>query len=296
MVHRKQVYSQAIGEKSEPRRSFGAYGFRITGLESSDAYLTHVPGDWPELKIEHERGVAQDPEPPGTVRGGDDWASLWIPDGGQARLMRDPLRVKFTTRTRLSEDAIIHPYLGLPAAIASHWLGRLSLHAGAFVHDDRAWILLGDREAGKSATLAELSRRGIPVLTDDIVIVCNGSVFAGPRSVDLRAEAAEHVGGEPLGIIGNRPRWRVRPEPTMAKLQIGGVIRLAWGEPPRLESLDAKARLQVLAESSAIPPVEATAVELLGLAALPGWRFVRGVRIDELALRTDQLLAELSQA
>jgi hypothetical protein len=296
MAHRKQVNSQTSAPDGESGRSWGAYGFRITGLERSDAHLTRVPADWPELRIERRCAATADPEAPGTLRGGDDWAELWIRDGGRVRLTRDPLSVTFTTRTPLSVDAIIHPYLGLPATIAAHWLGRHALHAGAFVRDGRAWVLLGDREAGKSATLGELSRRGISVLTDDIVIVCDGSMFAGPRSIDLRAEAAEHGGGEPLGIVGNRPRWRLRPEPGEAQLPIAGLIELAWGEPARLEPLDAKARLQALVHSSAIPAGAATAVELLGLAALPAWRFVRAARIDELAACTDQLLVELSQA
>jgi hypothetical protein len=275
---------------------WGAYGFRITGFEAGELHLTPVPADWPELRLEFERGPAPDPQPPGTVRGGEDWAELWLPGGDGVRLTRDPLTVTFATREPLSADAIIHPYLGLPAAIAAHWLGRGALHGGAFVHDERAWVVLGDREAGKSATLGELLSRGIRVLTDDVVVTEGADLFAGPRSVDLRGEVAGQIGGEPLGIVGNRARWRLRPAWGAARVRLGGLIVLEWGGPARMEALDAKARLQALVHSSVIPPGPEAGLGLLELAALPAWRFVRAARIDELGARTDQLLAELSQA
>lgn len=293
-LHQKQVDSQSTDTR--PGATLGAYGFRIAGLDDGATYLNQVPSDWPELRIECELGTADDPQPPGTVRGGEDWAEMWIAGGDRIGLTRDPLTVKFTTREPLSADAIIHPYVGLPAAIAAHWHGRIALHGGAFIHRERAWVLLGDREAGKSSTLAALLSRDTPVLTDDIVIVEGTAMFAGPRSVDLRAEAAELAGGETLGVVGNRPRWRLRPSPCPATIRLGGLIQLGWGESARMQPLDPRARLDALIGSSVIPPGPDAAVELLELAALPAWRFVRPAEIDKLAAGTDQLLRELSHA
>jgi hypothetical protein len=291
------VYAGGIITKEPTSRQIGsacgAYGFRITGLDAGNEHLSPAPREWPQLRIETRRGTPPNARPAGTVHVAAEHAEIWLVGGGRIDVRRDPLTVRFTTREPLSADTILHPYLGLPASIASRWLGRHALHGGAFAHAGRAWALLGEREAGKSATLAQLLSTGSTVLSDDILIIDGTNVFAGPRSVDLRAEAAALVGGEPLGVVGSRPRWRLRPPESSGTMPLGGIVELAWGEYTRLEPLDPRARLQALIGSSVLRPRPADAVELLELAALSAWRFVRIPGISGLAPATAQLLAEL---
>jgi hypothetical protein len=252
-----------------------------------------VPADWPCLQIERIRGKAAQPQAPGTLRIAAEHAELWLPGGDRIEVYRDPLTVRICSREAMRSEAILHPYLALPAAIASLWLGRLAFHGGAFAHRGRVWALLGDREAGKSATLGRLMRAGYAVITDDVLIVDQTRVFAGPRAVDLREDAAEALGGEELGIVGNRPRWRLRPEPSPPELPLAGLVWLEWGDSVRIEPLDAEQRLRALIASSALAPPRDAALAYLDLVALPGRRFVRSAGVTQIDGHVDQLLASL---
>ena len=101
------------------------------------------------------------------------------------------------------------------AALAARWLRRESFHAGAVVVEGGAWAILGDKEAGKSSTLAHLALNGYTVLSDDVLVLERGSVFAGPRCIDLRAEPARRLGArEPLAVVGMRERFRIELGPA----------------------------------------------------------------------------------
>jgi hypothetical protein len=275
-------------------RCRGAYGLRITGFDDGGEHLMEVPSEWPQLEVRCSRGVAEQPQPAGTVRVWENHADIWLAGGDRMDVLRDPPTLHLISREPFAHKAIVHPYLGLPATIVSRWLGRIAFHGGAFVHGSRGWGLLGGREAGKSATLGALMRAGLPVLTDDVLIVEGTTVFAGPRSVDLRADAAERLGGERLGIVGNRTRWRLRPAPSPPQIELGGLIELVWGDANRIEPLDPQERLQAVIASTYPPPTREEAVALLEIAALPAWRYTRRLEIDELERQIAQLLEELS--
>jgi hypothetical protein len=274
--------------------SFGAYGFRIAGLERADRYLPAVPTDWPRLDLELVRGVAEEPQRAGTVRVWEDRAELWLPSGDRIELFREPLTMRVVTRTPVATEALVHPYLGLPAAIASQWLGRLTFHGGAFVHAGRAWALLGGRETGKSATLGALMRSGQQILSDDVLIVDGTRLFAGPRTIDLRSEASRTLGGEKLGLIGTRTRWRLRPASAAHEMPIGGFVLLEWGERTTVAPLDARARLQALTENHVLRPRASSPPVFLELLALPAFRFVRPPEIGKLDTQLAQLLAAIN--
>lgn len=275
-------------------RALGAYGFRLSGLADAAAHLHPAPADWPELHLRFgpapANGAAREP---GSVEIGDSSAELWLAEAGRITVAREPLTVTFATPVPLSTDAVLHPFLGLPAAVAADWLGRPSLHGGAFAHDGRAWLLLGDRGAGKSATLAALLHGGAPILSDDVLIVDGPHMFAGPRAIDLRADTAQMGGGEPLGMVGNRERWRLRPPPAPAMLPVGGLIYLEWGERATVEAVDGIDRLRRLLQSTAMPARSAHSRTVLELAGLPATRFVRPRNLDLIADTAARLVASL---
>jgi hypothetical protein len=203
------------------------------------------------------------------------------------------MTIRVITERPVDDQLLAHPYLGLPAAWASRWLGRQVLHGGAFVHHGRAWALLAGKEGGKSSTLAWLLRRGHEVLSDDILVIEGGTVFSGPRCVDLRSSAAAFLGGEDIGIVGARRRWRLNAGQVPPSMPLAGVVHLGWGDRVLVEPVGAEQRLAGLVQHSAISPGSEDAVAYLDLAALPSWRFVRPQSWEEFDRANGELLASL---
>lgn len=173
-------------------------------------------------------------------------------------------------------DELVHPYLAPAAAVIARWMGRESMHAGAFAEDGRALAVVGTREAGKSSTMAWLAQAGVDVLCDDMLIVDDGRPLTGPRSIDLREDAARRLGtGEAIGVTGARERWRLRLAPAAPGAVLGGWVFLAWGERVEARRLGGPERLARLAEQRALrlPPARPDA--LLELTSLPAWELSR---------------------
>ena len=152
--------------------------------------------------------------------------------------------VRFEVPHALRPDELVHPYLAPAAAVIGRWLGRESVHAGAFAVDDRALGIVGTREAGKSSTLAWLALAGTEVLCDDLLVIDGRSTFTGPRSIDLREDAAARLGaGEAIGVTGARERWRLRLGPAGDRHVLAGFVFLTWGDGVTVRSLGAGERL-----------------------------------------------------
>jgi hypothetical protein len=245
---------------------FGAYGFRLEGLDGARSLLVPAPPVWPLLRI----SVAEDVPGPPFDRVGPERAELKLATGGWVGIDRAPGRAVFHLATRVDDAALVHPYLAPVALIAARWLGRESFHSGAFVVDGGVWALLGDKEAGKSTALAWLAAHGHPVVCDDALVLDAFTALAGPRSIDLRAESAQRLGvGEPLGTVGMRERWRVLLDPVPAELPFRGWVSLGWGDVVAVEPLRGAARLPALIPHRGVriePPRPAALIEY---AALP---------------------------
>lgn len=248
----------------------GAYGlsFRVAG--DASRWLVPAPGDWPVLEVASRAGA---PAHEGTGVGffGDHEARVVLATGDVVELTREPLRATFGRTFPPAHLALGHPYLTPAAAVASTWLDRPSFHAGALVSDDGVWGVFGSRGGGKSSLLAALARAGRAVFTDDLLVVEDGRAFAGPRSVDLRRDAALVLGlGDDLGVVGQRERWRVPVEPVPAELPLRGAVHLEWGEEVGVAAVPASERLARLAAHVALD-VQAGgfAAQLLELASLP---------------------------
>jgi hypothetical protein len=280
------------------RLDSGAYGFRLRGLERAGDLLVAAPPRWPVL---HVQVVVGDDGRRAADRFDADRAELALPTaGGSVALDRAARSVVFTVPAAVDAAAIAHPFLAAPALIAAHWLGRETFHAGAFVLDGRAWGVVGDKGDGKSSLLAWLARRGLPVLADDVLVLDDGRALAGPRSIDLREDAAHRLAvGEPLGVIGARARWRVPLGPVDAEVPLAGWVALAWapaGDPPVVRELRGAARLAALAPHRGVrlPPVAdgATLLELTGLPVLELRRARHWASADAAG---EQLLAALGE-
>ncbi|MFN2487735.1 MAG: hypothetical protein ABR609_14215 [Acidimicrobiia bacterium] len=271
-------------------RSVGAYGFRLEG--AGQRLLVPAPPDWPLIRVVQE--VAE-PAPPPSLEIGDQHATVPLIGGGMVTVDRHPPQAVFKVPHHLTEDEIAHPYLGPIAALHAHWLGRQAFHGGAMVVGDRAWGVLGRRQAGKSSLLAEAQRRGVPVLADDLLVFEGRNVFAAPRSLDLRQPAALHFGsGRLLGVVGQRERWRVELTPVPVCLPLAGWIFLRWGPEPGTELIGIRDRLVWLAASRTVKVDSSDPAPLLRLAALPALQLTGLKRWETLSPLFDSLLETIA--
>ena len=265
----------------------GAYGIRLAGLEGAADLLVPVPADAPAYAVVGEVGRAEALE----ERIEDRAARLRLRSGGEIAIDRDAGRIVFRVPHAVRPDELVHPYLAPAAAVVGRWAGRESMHAGAFAAGEHVWGIVGTREAGKSSTLAWLARQGAEVLCDDMVILAGAEPLVGPRSIDLRADAAERLdAGEAIGVTGARERWRMRIGPAAPGRRLAGWVFLAWGDRVGLRRLPASERIPRIAAERGLrlPPVRPDA--LLELAALPTYELSRPRSWDSLAAGGERLL------
>lgn len=239
----------------------------MSGISPAAGLLVGAPAHWPvvDLVVQAAAGAGRPPE---SVDAGE--AVIRLSAGGWVTASRDERRAVFTMPVTPSPEALIHPHLAAVAVVQAHWNGWQSFHAGAFVADDGVWGLLGEKEAGKSSMLASLALAGVPVVCDDVLVVSGRTAFAGPRSIDLRAGAAERLQtGVPLGVIGERERWRLPLAPIPAELPFRGWVRLGWGVDVDVRATEGADRLRALLPHRGLRVAPARPEQLIGLAALP---------------------------
>jgi hypothetical protein len=271
----------------------GAYGIALRGLDAAAELLVPVDAGAPTYRVESEVWQPQ----PGPEHVDDDRAELRLRSGGRVLIDRRAGRASFQIPHPVRPDELVHPYLAPAAAVIGRWLGRESVHAGAVAVDGRALGVVGTRGAGKSSTLAWWALRGGEVLCDDLLVVDGRTTFAGPRSIDLRENAAARLGaGEAIGVTGARERWRLQLGPTGGRHVVVGFVFLAWGERVTVRPLGAGERLQRLVPQRGVRVEPARPDAVLDLASLPAWEISRprswaslpeaGERLLELASTT----------
>jgi hypothetical protein len=269
-----------------PQR-LGAYGLRLTGLETARRYLIGAPISWPDLAIERVTGT---PSIDNDIVE-DDWAEYRVLGGGWVRLNREPLTARFTAADVFSDDAMAHPGLSALASITNRWLDRDSFHAGAFLAGAGVWGVLGAREAGKSTVLAYLAAKGLGIVSDDVLIVGDGHALSGPRCVDLRYSAADWMGqGVDIGVVGDRRRWRIQVPPVPAAAPLQGWIVPVWGDRVELEAVPPTGRLPLLYASLSLTWIPRSPQRMLRLAALPCLIFRRPRRWEAMEEAVAMLL------
>jgi hypothetical protein len=270
----------------------GCYGFRLNGVQRALRLLVTAPADWPELTLATAPpGGAQ---VPAVDVVGSSSATLPLHGTGWMEISRDGPRVTFHLPDGAADEELVHPYLAPGAAVLARWAAREAFHAGAVVAGEGAWAVLGERETGKSSTLAWLALGGHAVLADDLVVLDGTDALAGPRCIDLRGDAAARFGaGEPLGVVGTRERWRLALDGVPARVPLRGWIVLEWGDEVAVEPVRGAERLLRLIPHRSVRLEPPAAGALVELASLPVLAFRRPRRWDALEVAGERLLAAI---
>jgi hypothetical protein len=264
----------------DEERPVGAYGLRVRGLEWATGLLATAGHDWPEVHLGHG-GEGERSEPQRLDR---DRAVIDLRDAARRRLVMDRAAGTATFHGReLAPDQLVHPYLWPVASIFSRWLGREALHGGAVVLDGGAWGVLGPADAGKSTLLAAFAAAGTPVVSDDLVVVEDRRVLAGPRCIDLRAALPAELSGR-LGAVRarRRSRWRVHLSAVDAEVPLRGWVFLAWEDRAKLTPLPERKTLTRLLRWRAWAELESGTDHLRELATLPAFTLGRPRRMAQI--------------
>lgn len=247
----------------------GAYGLRISGVGPDDRWSRADPSWKPwsfSWEVTEDTDLAEESIQP-------DGAHVRVAPAGFAEIDRTSRSTVFRVATEPPQEAWAHPYVSATAILNAFWEGWHAFHAGSFLVDGKVWALLGDREQGKSSSLAWLHSEGYQVFSDDLVILRESTVVAGPRCLDLRQGAFERYQlGSDIGQIGTRRRWRVALPAVPPEAPLGGWVKLRWVEAPHpsVRNLSAGERLAALAASEAlhVPKPSASMLDLLTVPAL----------------------------
>lgn len=268
----------------------GCYGLGLPDWPGAPEPLVVAEPSWPSLRITSGPAAHASMAPTGVGR---DRAEVEL-IGGRLEMSRDPLEATFLLDRVIDADALVHPYLAIPAGIAGHWHGRQVFHGGAFVVDDNAWGIVGDKEGGKSSTLAWLDRLGVDVLADDLLVIDHGEALAGPRCIDLRAETASVLGGG-VRIDGadGRDRWRLRTRTTATAAPFRGWIFLAWANEQSFEPVAPSERVPRVFAHRSVITVDADPLAFLDLASLPCIEFGRPHGLEQMGGAIEALLERL---
>lgn len=261
----------------------GAYGLHLPDLGDAADLLVEAPAGWPQWQIALATGSGAPTE---------------FVEQSRARVRSAPsgwVDIDLSTRTTTLHRPqvpphahIAHPFLGSTAVVVADWRGLQSFHAGAFITDRGAWAILGYKGAGKSSLLAALSCMGVPILTDDVLVVDEQlQGLAGPRCIDLRRETASALNvGVELGVVGARERWRLHLNPVPAELPLAGWICLDWGEPGIL-AVPTHERIRILHQSVALRVEQHDSDRLTRLMSLFALPMVRVRRRKNMATLTE---------
>ena len=186
-------------------------------------------------------------------------------DGTEFWLDASGTRVWMHVATTL-EDACTY-LVGIVLSFAFRLRGDFSLHASAIETERGAIALVGPHGAGKSTLAAAFGRRGMPVLTDDILrLTCaNGTwtahAFGGV--IRLWEDGESLVFGSPGRLAPLTPTWPKRGLPIgshgvslSADAQpLAGIVFLKTTDedvPPQLRSISAaQMALRLIGNSSA---------------------------------------------
>ncbi len=267
----------------------GAYGLCFDRLDpgSLDMLRPDVPPTWPYLAVTFEVGPASPADDVITRTSG----VLACAFGGGVEVAGSPLTACFRGPRPPGPDELIHPGLAGIGIVAAARRGMVSVHAAVILGRDGAWMVLGPKGAGKSTLSGALAQRGFSILADDLAVVDHGRVLAGPRTIDLRADAASALGLTPETTrvrLGDRQRYPGPPGPAEATLV--GVVEIRTGPEVRAEQVRPAARLGVLAQHLNLPDL-CPPDQVFELCAIDYVRVHRPHHLGALPATVDEVLA-----
>jgi hypothetical protein len=272
----------------------GAYALKLPDVPGAASLLLPADESWLTWRMKH-RHVAIESLPDHEILTRDR-ALLKLSGRGLVEIDRASSSSTLLLPERPADKEIVHPYLSLTAATSARWRGWNCFHGGGLFVDGGVWGILGEQTAGKSSCLAWCSiEAGADVLCDDILVVDGQrNVFAGPRCLDLRGDAARRFGvGEAIGIVGARKRWRVPLGPVVSSAPLRGWIELAWADEIAIQRVGPSERFAAIARNLALRLLPPNPESLLELVDLPLLRFSRPRDYGKIAAASEQLLAAL---
>lgn len=287
-----------IGTKQQGR---SVYGLRVIGLDDV-AELANSADERDDdlIPVRVSRSIDR---PPHLHELDGERNIRALPAGRHLHLERAAGRATFYGPS-ISTDQLAHPYLGVIAVIFNRWGGREIFHAGAFVAAGHAWMVLGPRTAGKSTLTAALAAAQVPILTDDLAVTDGTTVWAGPRSIDLR-EAL------PALVLTSRPtdqtvpavspsrlgtRLRLTLPAVAAQWPLGGWFFLHWDDRSQVKPVALTELLGRLATMRSLRMLPSDRTRILSLASRPAWDFRRRRDWSALPATVDTLLDTVNQA
>lgn len=223
-----------------------AFGVRIKGAPPTPWLAARDAGNWPVMTIERQAD------------------SLSV----------DASTLRAAVPSRLPLDELIHPVLPALATAVALAHGHDGLHAGALCGRSGVWAVVGPKAAGKSTLLAACASSGLSVFTDDVLLFDGARCFAGPRCLDLRADAARAYGGT-LRVRRATPRRRLTLPVVDAELPLAGFVHLAWGHGPKLVPLSVSEALRALTACYSTGGFTRRPERLLELSGLPSYALCR---------------------
>ena len=266
-----------------PDRPVGAYGLTFAGVPGRLLLPVPPSANWPHVSVATTFETA--PMPRGGV--GPDKAFLPLVDGSWVALdRRNQLATVMGGPSGF--DELLHPFLATAAVVFSWWHGRSAFHGGAFARPGGpAWALLGQRGAGKSSTLAALAAAGAEIVADDLLVVEDGDVFAGPRLLDLRPDAAGELGALGASAVRAGARHRLELGPVTSQLPLAGWIFLTWGSTVSLTRLTPGEWLE--RATSHMNTVTTGSPSILALSGAEAWQLTRPHELASLEAAVDEL-------
>lgn len=259
-----------------------AYGLALSGSLVGEELRSLLPvdgGPWPQVKLDWEpKAMASANEVMD-----DDRASLRCLFGGNLLADRMAMSATFCNAPCPDPHVLAHPGLAGVALVFARWLGRSAFHGGAVLSDQGAWGVVGAKGRGKTTTLAALALNGHDVLADDMVVLDGSAALTGPRTLDLRPSAAEHMDGDfTVVTVRGGERRRLVLGSTVISAPFRGWIFLGSAPQVTVERIPPAERLAALAEHLAVRLMPRDPVAFLELASLPAYRVGRPLSWDTL--------------
>lgn len=263
--------------------ALGAYGLRVAGIPGAARWMQPQPSDAPLLNVL----VEQAPEDRSPSRVDEHEADLGMLNGGRLRATRGEGTVRFSLPAVPPDADLLHPYLAPAAALTWQWDGHEALHAGAIAVGSGAILVIGEKESGKSTTLAWLAQTpGVTVVCDDLAVLRGDSVLAGPRSIDLRPGPSELTGVP----VRDGERLRVDLPPAPLAVPVAGSVVLRWGPALAMEPVPAAERIRMLGDERSYYRLQGDPAAILHLAGKPMFTLVRPREASILPAATQALL------